>query len=444
MILPFLHLLRASIRDLLNKFPGQNNIISNTGWLLADNILRVGVGFFVNAWIIRYLGPERFGLLSYAIAFIALFTPVAQLGLDAVIVRNIVNSPTQRNEILGSAFAMKLAGAVLTIFLTMAAIFMLRPEDRLTQSLVGICILGTLMQPFAVIDFWFQSQMKAKYSVMAKSSACITFYAIKVILILVGASLLAFAWVGFAELILGSTGLVLAYRITGQHIGSWKPTKKMMILLLRDSCLLMASDLVYYVYLRIDRIIIGEISGPAELGLYSVAVMAAEAFFFIAQSASLSIFPGVVEAQSVSLGLFREKMQQYYKLMVFLGYAVAIPLSLVSSWLVPLLFGSEYEKAIPMLILLVWGGVFLNLIHARSYYLAAMNWTRLHLVLDLIGCAANISLNIFLIPIYGGIGAAIASIMTYFLTAYVINFTVKPLRENGIMMTKALLYPKFW
>lgn len=436
--------LPACIKSRLEGRSALQRVISNSGWLAVDNILRMGVGFFVNAWIIRYLGPERFGILSYAISFVAIFAPVAQLGLDAVVVRNIVNSPTRLNEILGSAFALKLAGAVVTIVLTIVSIVYLRPEDRLTQALVGICILGTLLQSFGVIDFWFQAQVKSKYSVIAKSSACLTFYAVKIILILMGGSLLAFAWVGIAELLLSTAGLVLAYRVTGQHIRSWQPTKEMTQRLLQDSWLFMVSDLIYYVYLRVDRIMIGEISGTAELGIYSVAVMAAESFFFIAQSVSLSLFPAVVEAKSISLELFRDRMQQYYKLMVFLGYAVAVPLTLISAWLIPLIFGPIYTKAVPMLVVLVWGGVFLNLINARSYYLTAMNWARLHLFIDVLGCLANISLNIYLIPHYGGMGAAIASTITYFFTSYILCFFFRPLRETGVMMSRAMLYPKFW
>lgn len=420
------------------------NIISNTGWLLIDNIIRIGAGFFVNAWIIRYLGPERFGIFSYALAFVAMFTPIVQLGLDAIVIRNIVREPARRDEILGSAFALKLLAAVATIALTIAAIFMLRPQDRLTQTLVAISILGTVLQPFGVIDFWFQSQLRVKYSVIAKSCACLTIYAVKIVLILTAGSLTAFAWTGVAELLLITAGLVLAYRTSGQQISSWRPTKEAATMLLQDSWLLMVSDLVYFAYLRVDRIIIGEISGTAELGFYSVAVLAAEAFFFIPQAVSLSVFPGVVEAMSISKELFKERLQQYYQLMAFLGYLVAVPITLIASWLIPLIFGPAYEKAVPMLLILAWGGIFLNLIHARSYYLTAMNWPRLHLIIDVLGCLANITLNLYLIPGYGGIGAAVASIITYFVTAYLLCFAFKPLRETGVMMTKALLYPRFW
>jgi O-antigen/teichoic acid export membrane protein len=419
-------------------------VMSNTGWLFFDNFLRIGVGFFVNAWIIRYLGPERFGLLSYALAFVALFAPLAQLGLDAVVVRNIIHYPNQRDEIVGSAFALKLCGAGSAIILALISIVIVRPEDRLTQALVGICILGTLLQSFGVIDFWFQAQVSSKFSVIAKSSACLTGYIIKIILIWQGGSLLSFAYAGLAELFLGSAGLILAYHFTGMPITSWQPSREMALRLLRDSWMFMIADVVYFVYLRVDRIMIGEISGPAELGIYSVAVMVAEAFFFIPASVSLSIFPEILKAQTDSPELFKKRIQQFYSLMVFLGYLVAIPLSLVAGWLIPFVFGPAYNGTVNMLLILVWAGVFLNMLHARSYFLTAMNWPRLHLGIDLVGCLINISLNLYLIPRNGGIGAAVASLITYFFTAYLICFAFKPLRETGLMMTRAMLFPKFW
>jgi O-antigen/teichoic acid export membrane protein len=419
-------------------------VMGNTGWLYLDNFIRMGIGFFVNAWIIRYLGPERFGILSYAIAFTALFAPIAQLGLDAVVVRDIVSEPERRGEIIGSAFALKFVAAILTIVLAMIAIFVIRPEDRTSHLLVGIIILCSLFQSLGVIDFWFQSQVASKFSSIARSSACIFFYAVKVVMIFSNASLAAFAWVGVAELAFFSSGLIIAYHIAGQRLSSWRPTRNMTRRLLLDSWLLMVSDLVYFAYLRIDRIMIGEISGAAELGIYSVAAMAAESILFIPTAVSLSLFPSVVEAKTSSEELFHVRLQKYYKLIVFLGYAIAFPLTLCSGWLVPLIFGPTYAKAAHMLVGLAWAGVFMNLILARSYYLTAMNWAHLHFFTDFSGLIINLALNFYLIPRYGGMGAAWASLITYAITAYALCFVSRPLFNTGIMMTKALIYPKFW
>jgi O-antigen/teichoic acid export membrane protein len=189
---------------------------------------------------------------------------------------------------------------------------------------------------------------------------------------------------------------------------------------------------------------IGEMSGAAELGVYSVAAMAAESILFIPTAVSLSLFPSVVKAKNDSEELFHDRLQKYYKLIVFLGYAVAIPLTLCAGWLVPLIFGPMYAKAAHMLVGLAWAGVFMNLILARSYYLTAMNWAHLHFFTDFSGLAINLALNFYLIPRYGGMGAAWASLITYAITAYALCFVSRPLFNTGIMMSKALVYPKFW
>lgn len=434
-------------RPLRNQLEGNlllQNVASNTGWLFADNLIRMATGLLVSIWLTRHLGPEQFGFLSYALTFVLLLSPIAQLGLDAVIVRNIVHEPARCHEILGSAFLLKLGGGLVSCLLCIGLITLLRPGDTLTLLLVGITAIGPLFQAFGVIDFWFQSQVRARYVAYAKITACLIACIIKVILILSQASLVAFAWAGLADIVLGAIGLVLAYRSNGQYLKDWRGTGKMARELLRDSWLLMLADLVMLAYLRIDKIMIGEMTDAAQLGIYAVAALIAESLLFIPVVVSLSIFPGVVEARIKDEELFHARLQRYYNWMVLLGYGVALPVTLAAGWLIPLLFGPTYGAAAPMLIGLVWAGIFLNLTTARSYYLTAVNLPRLHFITDLLGCGANIILNYCLIPHYGAMGAVVASLISYCFAAYVLCFLFKPLHKTGAMMTKALLYPKVW
>ena len=71
----------------LKKHHGFMKYFKNTSLLFAEKILRMFVGLFVGVWVARYLGPEQFGLLSYAQSFVGLFTIIATLGLDDVVVR---------------------------------------------------------------------------------------------------------------------------------------------------------------------------------------------------------------------------------------------------------------------------------------------------------------------------------------------------------------------
>ena len=436
--------LPTAIREKIEGSQNRQNIIFSTAWLFADNILKMAVGLLIGIWVTRYLGPERFGLLSYAVALVTLFSSVALLGLDGIVVRNIVKEPFRRNEILGSAFVLKLIGGVTAAVLALAAVIVLRPADKQTLFLVGITSLGLIFQAFGTIDLWFQSQVKSKYCVYARITSCLIISAVKIPLVIFHAPLAAFAWAASADVLLGSIGLILAYRYSSLRISEWRTTVPMASELFRASWPLMLTDVVIFAYMRIDKIIVGEISGDRELGIYAIAAMLAEAFYFIPMALATALFPAVVEARKIGDDFFHDRLQKYYNLMALLAYAVAIPMTFVAGWLVPYIYGEPFAKAGPMLIGLVWAGLFYNLTIVRGQYLTAMNWTRLHFVMDFIGCVANISLNFILIPRFGGMGAVIATIISYWLATHGLCFFYKPLLKTGIMMTRAIFYPKIW
>ncbi|HBG05762.1 MAG: O-unit flippase [Geobacteraceae bacterium GWC2_58_44] len=432
------------LREKLDGRQELQQVVVNTGWLFFDNIIRMGVGLFVSIWVTRYLGPERFGALSYATAFAFIFSSVGALGLDWVVVRNLVRSPEQRDEILGSAFALKLLGGIATFGLSVGAIVLIRPDDRLSTWLVSVIALGTVFQAFGVINFWFQSRVQAKYSAYARSISFLIISLVKIVLIQLEAPLTAFAWAALAEVVFGAAGLLAAYRISGQHLKAWRSTTTMAKELLRDSWPLLLTDIVMLAYRRIDQVMIGEMVGSSEVGIYAVAVLLAEVWLFIPMAITSSVFPGVVEARQRGEELFQDRLQRYYNLMSFLGWVVAVPVTLVANWAVLRLFGPSYSMAGPMLTGLIWGGLFINLSIARSSFLTIMNWTRLHFITDLLGCLLNVALNLFLIPRYGGMGAVIASLISYWFVAHGSCFLFKPLLRTGTMLTRAMLYPKIW
>ena len=171
----------------------------------------------------------------------------------------------------------------------------------------------------------------------------------------------------------------------------------------------------------------------------------AEVWLFIPTAIYWSVFPSIVEAKGGgNEELFYERLQKLYNLMALSAYTIALPVTLLAQWLVPLLFGEAYARGGLMLAVLVWANIFMGLEMARSAFLTAMNWTRIYLLTVSLGCLLNIVLNFFLIPIYGGLGAVLASILAYWFAVHGSCFLFKPLRRTGNMLTKAMLYPKVW
>jgi O-antigen/teichoic acid export membrane protein len=420
------------------------NVISNTGWLFFDNILRMVVGLLVGVWIARYLGPDQYGQLSYAIAFAALFSSLATLGLDSIVIRNIVREPSLANEVLGTTFVLRLAGGASAFGLAIATIIFLRPADQLTRWLVGIIAAGMVFQAFDTIDYWYQSQVRSKFTVIAKNAAFLIISAVKIALVITHAPLIAFAWAGLAEIVLGSIGLVISYRVSERNLKSWKTRLSLAKNLLQDSWPLVFSGIVSMVYLRIDQVMLGEMVGNEEVGIYSAAVRLAEVWYFIPMIVVSSVFPSIVEARKISDTLFYERLRKLYNMMALSGYVVALPVTFMAGWAVQFIFGPAYARAGAMLAVLIWAGLFVNLGVARSSFLTSMNWTKVHFLTVFLGSLINVALNLVLIPIYGGMGAVIASCVAYWFAAHGACFVYKPLYKTGSMLTKALLFPKVW
>jgi len=429
------------ILEKLNGNVSLQKIIANTSWLFFERIFRMAVTLIVGVWVARYLGPEQFGLLNYAQAFVALFTAIATLGLDGIVIRNIVKTPKDAQVILGSSFVLKLLGGFLCTIITILVVFLIRPGDNLTLILVAVISTGMIFQSFNTIDFWFQSQIQSKYTVYARSMGFISTSIIKIILILIKAPLITFAAVSALEFLVGSIGLIAFYKYNGFSMFKWKTSMDTAKSLLKDSWPIILSGLAIMIYMRIDQIMLGEMKSDTEVGIYSVAVKLGELWYFIPTAIVNSTFPSLVNAKNKSDELFYSRTQKLYDLMALLGYAVAIPMTFLSTFTVELLYGKEYASAGPILSLYIWVGIFVNLGLARSSYLKTVNWTKIQFLTSLGGCVLNVLLNFLLIPRFGAEGATFASIISYWFQAHLACFFIPKMRKTALMLTKALFIP---
>lgn len=418
--------------------------IGNSGWLMFEKLLRMAVGLLVNVWIARYLGPESFGHLSYALAFAGLFVPLVTLGLDEIVIRNIVREPACTNETLGTAFAIKLVGGVVAFAAATATVIVVRPTDSLSHWLVAIIAAGSLFQSLNIIDIWFNSQVQTKYAVLPRNISFIVCTFIRIALILYKAPLTAFALMVTIETGLAAAGLIMMYRTRVGAFKEWHASLSAARNLLKDGLPLLLSFAAIGIYQRIDQVMLQELSGSKEVGIYAVAVRLAEVWIFIPNAIYWSVYPSIVKARQVSDELFYARLQKFYNLVALLSYAIAIPMTLCSQWLVDTLFGPAYSRAGLMVAVLIWAHLFTSLEIAKSAFLATMNWYKIYFISTFSGCIVNISLCYFLIPRYGGMGAVFASIVAYWFAALGSCFLFRSTFKTGYMMSKAVVYPKIW
>jgi len=232
--------------------------------------------------------------------------------------------------------------------------------------------------------------------------------------------------------------------MAGLSIKAWRFKAATAVRLLKDSWPMFFSMVMTVIYLRIDQVMLGDMAGSVELGFYSVAVRLTEIWMFIPIAVCSSVYPAVVEAATISEELFYSHLQKLYNLMALIAYLIAVPVMFASGWLIEILYGAAYSKAGSLLAILIWSLLFTNLGGAREVFLLSKNWTRTYLGCMMAGGVVNIGLNYLLIPVYGAMGAVIATCFSYWLAVHGICFIIKPLRKTGWMMTRAIIYPKAW
>jgi len=395
--------------------------MKNTGWLLFDKILRLGVGLVVGVWVVRFLGPDRFGVFSFAFAFATLFSVFVSLGLDGVVVRELVSAPQEKNSILGAAFTLKLVGGIFALIVSLLAIYFLRPADFQVRAMVGIIAVGMIFQSLDVIDFWLQSQIEARVAVYARSIAFLLVSGLKVFLILTNAPLIAFAWAASLELALAGIGLVLVYRYTGHHILEWRPDSSRVRQLLGDSWPLALSSVAIIIYMKIDQIMLGEMLDSTAVGVYSAAVRISEVWYFIPAAIVASVSPSLFEASRTSQVIFDQRLEKLFRTVSLTALAIAVPMTFLSNFATRALYGNAYTGAGQILAIHIWAALFVFMGVAQNPWTIIEGQTKFALVKTTIGAASNVILNLLLIPRYAGIGAAVATTVSYALASFLLN-----------------------
>ena len=417
--------------------PGLRQVLGNLAWLLTDQILQMALGLLVGVWVARYLGPAQFGLLNYAIAFVSLFSSVATMGLGTLVVRDIARNPDCKEETLGTAFAIQFVGGIITLLLTVTVISVLNPNESLTRWLVGIIAAGTIFQSFETINFWFQSQVQSKYTVVAKNSVSLLVAALRIGLVQIKAPLIAFAWLRLGEVAFAGFAIALVYQSRGNDLKLWRVSWLRGKELIQESWPLVLSGLAVYIYSKIDQIMLGSLN-QTELGYYAVAVKVSEICDFLPMIIASSIFPKLANLRDKNYGEYIKKFQIYSDTMLFLWLGVALPISLLAPFIIQILYGEQYAASARVLSVYVWAQFGSNFGIARNAYFALEGQLRYGLYLTVVGSIFNIVLNSLLIPIYGAFGATVATLITYFYVIILVNFLIKELRPFGNLILNSL------
>jgi len=434
----FLKFLPRFLRDKLTGRHILQTVVGNSSWLFWDKIIRLGAGLIVTLWIARYLGPGRFGLLSFAIAFTAIFNSMASLGMDTIVIRELAHSPERRDSILGSAFILRVLSAFIAFAIVMAAILILRRGDFITIWVVAINAGQFLFQSLNVIDLYFQSKVQSRYTVYATNAAFLLMAVVKIVLLLSKASLIAFAWATLGEFALASVFLLIVYRTRNLRVTTWHPTLAVMRDLLRESWPMILTGISAMISIRIDQVLIGQMLNDKQVGIYSAAARISEAWYFIPLALTGSVLPLLVEIKKKSETLYYDRLQKFCNVQALIGIAFALFITVTAGPLTRVLYGPAYAGSAAVLRILIWGSVLIPIGGGWANWMLLENRTKTIFYFQIFGAVLNVILNLVLIPHFGISGSAYATMISYSAWVFVLCPFMKSQRKIWLIMVRSL------
>lgn len=409
----------------------------NVLWLFFDKILRLGVGLIVGVFVARYLGPELFGKWNYAIAFVGLVSAIATLGLDQIVVKYLLDSNDDEYVLLGSAFYLRLAGSSLSIILIIS-FFLFYKKDLELLLIAILTAFNLFFQAFDVIDLKNQSVLQSRKTVIVKNAVFILMAIVKLLFVYFKFTLIYFVSLGLLEFVLGAIGLVIFYGFS--NFLKWSLNIEYCKTLLKQAWPLILSGIVIMMYMRLDQIMIGEIIGDKEVGLYSVSTRFTELWYFIPSVFATSFFPKLIEKYNLDLKNYSLVCLKLLKLMFIISFSISIFFTLFAGFIIQFLYGDDYALSVFSLKISIWTGVFVFWGVVAGNMLVIENLNKHNLIKSIQGLVLNIFLNFLLIPRYGINGAAIATLISQFYASYFYYLFFKKTRHIFILQTKSILF----
>ncbi|MEL7163601.1 MAG: flippase, partial [Bacteroidota bacterium] len=337
--------------------------------------------------------------------------PLASLGYSTVAVKEVVNEPALQNRILGSVLGLNGIGAAVIFLIINGIAWWLSGAESMLLHVVS---LRVLFSPASTVDVYFQSIVKARYPVLARSTGQLLSAGLRLLAVFLGVGLLWFVVIQSAVAFVVGALLVFAYTKYGTgpiRDWNWDTSTARRVALL--SLPLLLTNLFNVVILRVDQVIIHQLLDEGETGVYAAAATLSEAWYFLPGAFLTSLFPLLVRTRKESETAYEEQLTILCSVFFYLALGIAVIFYFTADWVVPLLLGEAYARSSAILVVHAWAGAFVFLGRPVTKALIIADLNGYYLVMRLLAAGVNVGLNYLLIPSYGIIGAAWATLVAY-------------------------------
>ena len=386
-------------------------IFKNTSFLTISEVVQKVLLFFLIIYAVRVLGAVNFGKYSFAVAFTYFFLFISELGLTTVITRDVARDTTKTQQYFSNLFLFKLV-LFLIAYILIYILINLLGYPKLTILVVMIFAVVTLGDDVnSFLLAFFKAHQNMGYVAISKIlQNCLIF-------IFGGLALyLGYGVIGFGLAFAGATiiTILISVIVIRQYVSykslSFKP--RFVYNKLKVSLWFVVITILQYIIFKIDTVMLSLMKGDAEVGIYNSAYIIITSLLFI---------PGVYCTVAYPL-LSKFFLSSKTSLMRLVGLsskyllAITIPMSVglfcLAEKIISLIYSPEFIDSAKSLHILAPALFFLFFNYLLYNIAYAVNLHKKMIIPFIVGAILNIVLNYILIPIYGPVGAAIATSVT--------------------------------
>jgi len=402
-------------------------ILQNSLWLSGTHLLGRLFGVVVTMALTRYLGIEDFGRFSLIFAFCGIFGVMTDIGMDMIIVREASRDIHKAPNLLGNGILIKAVFSVVAVGSAGATAAALGyPWESV--GLIVLASLSFLASPLTLYNAMFQVVLRLKYPALFDLAGR-TLTLLLVLLVLRFHGSLAQIVLAVLGAALGQAGITWFFA-RAFFRPSFRIDFSLCKRLISEAWPLAVNNLLLALILRVDQLMIERLvhDGDFQLGIYSAAVKYCELFHFLPAVYFASVFPLLSRLHAQGDDRFRRLSTLSMKYLTMAIMPVALYSTLHAGRIMGLLFGEAFSVGALPMVILIWSEVSVFMVWVVFNTVISSGHQRIVPALTSTALAANVLLNLWLIPGHGAAGAAAASLVSYSLALFLVA-AVPPLRS---------------
>ena len=399
------------------------------------------VSVIINLLVIRHLGAEQYGLYTYCLSVVAVLSSVLGLGcFDQVFLREAARGEEDTAALVWAMFWQRGLGVLLVLLGLLVYYFAIEGHDGVD---LGLLFLAWTTGVVFIKDTFRMPLVAAQEiarAVWVSLGIYVLSWVVRLIALWLNAPMPVFIAIITGEGIVGGVVYYLASRrrLSGQVSISGSLRKALE--LSRRSWPLLVTAGACVAFTRLDQIILFHLTDTRSTGIYGSLVWIMERLFFLSGIIMSSFFPYLSHAQANDPAWYERSVRVGFKVMGLTSVPVAFACSLYSAEILGLFLGHDFAGGETAFAVLIWALPFIFWGALNQRHLLIHNLLKTDMAFAILSALLKIGLNLLLIPRWGLIGAAIASVAGYSL-CFILQWFLVNLRRNSQYILSSLVLP---